>query len=810
MNRFIWMASTSLGIALVVGAPAARAAPDDRVIDTPVATASPVDQLIVTASKREQRLVDAPLALTLVPGDLARDLGIRDIKDLPLLVPGLVVASTSNPTYTTARIRGVGTVGDNPGLESSVGVVVDGVYRARNGVALSDLGEIDRIEVLKGPQGTLFGKSTSAGVINVLTKAPAFDFAAEGELTAGNYNARGAAGSVTGPIIADVLAGRLYAARRLRDGFYKVRTGEGPRTETRDDDQDLSTIRAQALWTVTPQATLRVIGDWTRREENCCVGVQIRTGPSAAWVKSLATDAGVVNPANPADRLTYWNRNTHAHIKDDGLSAELNWDLGAARLTAITAWRRWDSDIGQDWDFTSADIAYRPDDGTFGSRFTTFTQELRLAGSNQRLDWLVGAYYGDEDLTRTDSLLYGADYEAYLGLVLTGGANANRVSELTGLPAGSSYINGQGERDVYEHNARTWALFTDDTLHLTDRLDLNLGLRYTADKKTVDARFSNTDGGRACAAALARGAASTGTLCLPWSNPAFNGLAFSQSLSDDNTSGHLRLIWKAADHLSLYAGYAEGYKAGGFNLDRAQTNLVPDRSTRFGAETVRSADLGAKWSRGGLLVSASAFDQRFDDFQLNTFLGTTFIVRSIPRVTVRGADMDVIWLAPVEGLTLQGGAVYARTRYGSAANPGLPLLPGARLSFAPLWSASASASYQRPLAGGLVARATLGAKYSSAYNTGSDLLPIKVQKAFALLNARVAVGPASGRWSAELWAQNLTDERYYQVAFNAPFQGSTGVRDAPAPLYDPARDTQTYGAFLGAPRTVGATVRVRY
>lgn len=772
--------------------------------------AAPMDQLVVTAAKREQRLADAPLSITYLSEAAIRDAGVHDIKDLAAVVPGLLVASTSNPTYSTARIRGVGTVGDNPGLESSVGVVIDGVYRARNGVALTDLGEIDRIEVLKGPQGTLFGKSTSAGVINVLTKAPAWDFGAEGELTVGNYDARGGAAAVTGPIIPDVLAGRLYAAARQRDGFYKVRTGEGPRTERRDDDQDLQTLRAQVLWNIAPQAVLRVIGDWTRREESCCVGVAIRTGPSAAWVDSLATDEGVQSPANPAARTVNWNRNTHAHIEDGGLSAQLDWDLGVAKLTSITAWRRWDADLGQDWDFTSADVAWRPDDGAFGSRFETVTQELRLAGSSDRLDWLVGAFYGHEDLTRTDALYYGADYETYLSLVLTGGANPNRVAELTGLPAGASYVNGQGERDVYEHKARTWAVFTDDTLHVAEGLDLNVGLRFTADRKTVDARFSNTDGGRACAAAMARGAASLGTLCLPWSNPAFNNLAFSQTLEDENTSGHVKLIGRPTPWLGVYAGYAQGYKAGGFNLDRAQTSLIPDRNTAFPAETVRSADLGVKtnWLQGRLLVNASAFDMRFDDFQLNTFLGTTFVVRSIPRVNARGADADFIWLG--DALTLQGGVTYADTRYGKAATPGLPLLPGARLSFAPLWSASLSGTYQHDLGGDLVGRLSLSGKYSSDYNTGSDLLPAKVQKAFALFNARIALAPKSNRWAVELWAQNLTDERYYQVAFNAPFQGGTGLRDAPTPVYDPARDTQTYGAFLGAPRTVGMTLRARY
>src|SRR3989338_9371055 len=173
-----------------------------------------VDAIIITATKREQSLQDVPVVVTAVSGQLMQDAGVKDIKDLTILTPGLTVTSTSNETVTTARIRGVGTVGDNPGLESSVGVVIDGVYRPRNGVGFGDLGEMERIEVLKGPQGTLFGKNTSAGVINVMTKEPEFGFGANGELTFGNYNAKGAAASVTGPLYEDKLAGRLYVAAR--------------------------------------------------------------------------------------------------------------------------------------------------------------------------------------------------------------------------------------------------------------------------------------------------------------------------------------------------------------------------------------------------------------------------------------------------------------------------------------------------------------------------------------------------------------------------------------------------------------------
>ena len=167
----------------------------------------------VTAQKRDQDLQDVPITVTAIGSQLLRDSGVRDIKDLTLLTPGLVVTSSSNEAFTTARIRGIGTVGDNIGLESSVGVVIDGVYRPRNGVGFGDLGELERIEVLKGPQGTLFGKNTSAGVINVISKRPEFEAGGEASSRARIWRLRVSA-SINGPLIDDKLAGRFYAAHR--------------------------------------------------------------------------------------------------------------------------------------------------------------------------------------------------------------------------------------------------------------------------------------------------------------------------------------------------------------------------------------------------------------------------------------------------------------------------------------------------------------------------------------------------------------------------------------------------------------------
>ncbi|CAN5136202.1 TonB-dependent receptor [soil metagenome] len=756
--------------------------------------AAHLDEIVVTAERRETSLQRTPLSVSVAAQPLLAGAGVVDIKDLAILTPGLLVASTSNQTFTTARIRGVGTVGDNPGLESSVGVVVDGVFRPRNGVALGDLGEVERIEVLRGPQSTLFGQNTSAGVINVVTAEPSFDFGATGELTAGNYGARGGSVSVTGPLVEDRLAGRLYAAVRRRDGLYDVKIGNGPRTETDDQNEAYETVRGQLLWTPAPVVDVRLAADFTTRDERCCIGVQQSTGPTAGILALLSPDGGVSNPADVEARTGYANRDTNARIKDGGVALHTTIHTGVGDVELTTSARQWKAILSQDWDFTSADIAYRPDDGGWSNRFRTFSHEARLTGTRGAFDYSGGLYLMRETLLRKDAFLYGAAYEDYLGRVLTRNA-ANPVglpgyvSTLTGLPVGQSFVAGQGQRDTYDQTATTAALFGQGTWHATERLGLTLGLRYSRIDKDVDVSYVNTDGGRACAAALARGI-TNGTLCLPWANPAFNALNRSESLTDDGWSGLARAEYQFTDDVLGYASWSRGRKSAGYNLDRAQTSLAPDASNAFAPEVVDAAEIGAKASLldRRLLVSVDAFHQRYEDFQLNTFLGTTFLVRSIPEVVAKGAEIDAT-ARPLEGLTVQGGVIYAQTEYGDTPVAGLPLLAGSKLSFAPLWSGSLAGIYTRSVGAGFTARATLAAKYSSSYNTGSDLAPDKVQTAFWLANGSVALDAAAG-WSVELWGRNLFDETYRQVAFGAPFQ------------------TGTTGAFLGAPRTVGVTLRI--
>jgi iron complex outermembrane receptor protein len=803
-----------------------------------------VDSIIVTAQKREQNLQDVPVVVTAISAKLLQDTGIRDIKDLTILTPGLTVTSTSSEASTTARIRGVGTVGDNPGLESSVGVVIDGVYRPRNGVGFGDLGEMERIEVLKGPQGTLFGKNTSAGVINVVTKEPEFGFGASGEVTLGNYNAHGVAASVTGPLYSDKLAGRLYVAARERDGYNKVVTGRGPSTRDQDADQGFYTVRGQLLFVPDDQATFRVIADYSKRDENCCGAVQIRTGPTAGVLAIVSGQAQpLATTAKPFDRVAYSNRGAPATIEDKGVSLQGDIDLPIGTLTSISAIRNWRTDNGQDADFSLADLAYRNKDGTNYSEFRTYTQELRLAGKSDKFDWMFGAFLADERLATRANFLYGNDYEQYLGRLLSAsvapGGVANFVSLLTGRAPNTTFTPGQGLYDRYDQRATTIALFTNDTWHVTDAFEITAGLRYTSEEKKLNTFQTISDGGVGCGTALSAagqariagivGAAAAptiiGNLCLPWANPQFNNRGTKQQRSDKEWTGTLKASYRFSPEVFSYASFARGYKGGGFNLDRTQSSnglpsggsgVTPIFDTSFPAEFVDSYEIGLKNTlfNRTVLFNVSGFYQKFTDFQLNTFLGTSFVVRSIPEVTSKGVDADFIWFTPVRGLSIQSGLTYALTEYGNQAIPNDPgnalaLLPGSRMSLAPKYSASGSMTYETSVGGNLKARFNLGAKYSSSYNTGSDLFPPKMQKAFTVVNGRVAIGADDDRWTVELWGMNLFNEKYYQVAFNGTLQGSSGL-SATQKTYNAALDTITYDAFLGAPRTYGITLRSKF
>lgn len=756
-------------------------------------------EIIVTAQKREQRLQDVPVVVSVLNQQQLENAGVRDVKDLQTITPGLNVTSSTSPAQTSIRIRGVGTVGDNPGLESSVGTIVDGVYRARSGVAFGDLGELERVEVLKGPQSTLFGKNMSAGVINVISASPSFNPSAEFVGSYGNYNAWTVSGAATGGLIGDTVAGRIFALKRERDGFWKVRTGAGPRTSTRADNENNWTVRAQLLIRPTDRVDIRLIGDWSERDEDCCVNAPSIPGPTAAFVDALAPDAGTLRNGKPFDRITYANRPTDFRIRDRGVSGQLDWELSdALSLTSITAYRYYKSNSGVDVDYSSADIWYRGSDGN-SNQFKVFSQEARLAYNSERINSILGVFYADERLESRQNTFFGSDYERYFGLLLSGGTNPNAVSALTGIAPGSNFVPNTGQRDFHRHRASSFAIFTDNTFTIADGLDLTLGIRYTDEVKRTTSHYTNSSPANACAAALARRlpAAAITALCSPTSDVAFNDVTTQQRRPENRWAGSAKLQYRFSPTVMAYGSYANGFKSGGFNLDRARTAIgVINPDTSFATEKVESYEIGTKtsWLGQRLLANIAAFYQTYTDFQLNTYTGVSFVVTSIPKVTSKGVDLDLLFNTGIQGLTLNAGATYADTKFGDFPPPlpNLTRLSGNQLPYAAKWNVTAGFTSKQPMTSDLNFLSSASLKWTSSYNTGSNLDPLKVQQPFALLNARVGIEPTNEAWSLEVWAQNLTNSNYYQVIVDQPLQSGT------------------YGAFIGQPRLYGVTGRVRF
>jgi iron complex outermembrane receptor protein len=811
----------------------------------PTATSQPtLTEIIVTAQKRQQNIQDVPISVIALSAQQLKDAGVTDIKNLQALTPGLTVTSTTSENVTTARIRGIGTVGDNPGLESSVGVVVDGVYRPRNGVGFGNLGEIEQIEVLEGPQGELFGKNNDAGVISIVTKRPSTTFGMTAEATGGNYNDREINASVTGPL-GDISAARFYAGYQKRDGFMDINTGLGPNSDNKTDNRNMYTMRGQYLITPNDAVNFLVIGDYSKRNESCCGAVQVADGPFAGVANALAGtpllggQVGAVAEASPPlphdSRQAYANQPLAQQIRDMGISGEFNWDLGGAKLTSITAWRDNTIVSGNDVDYTGIDILQQPGNEGNQTDFKQASEEIRLAGKSGPLDWLVGGFFSSEILTSNTAIYAGSAWDLYVGGLASATAtppgmppNFLLIPGYTGQPPGSTFIPGvSGEQDFYHQTSKSYAFFTNETYNITQGFDLTAGLRYTSEKKTADSNYVNPDGGSGCGRLLGSPAAALLALpktspfynegqflfgygCATLFNPFFGGQSTAQSLSEGNVSGTVKLSYRFTDDVMAYVSWANGYKAGGFNLARTTSvtgpegALTPNFDTSFPRETVESYELGIKSTLADrtLRLNASVFDQKYTNFQLNTYTGIQFVVSSVRKVESKGAELDTSWATPLSGLSLSAGVTYAFTNitdFGASlplfapnlADPTLPRLNN-RLSFAPLWSGVASATYTVPISASLEFRANVSEKYNSSYNTGSDLDPRKLQGAYGLVNARLGLGAPDGKWTVEIWGANLANKYYYQVAFDAPIQYNQ------------------IDAFLADPRTYGVTVRTKF
>jgi len=450
--------------------------------------------IVVTATKRQQTLQDVPVAVTVTTADTIERAEIRDLNDLQAVVPSLQVSQRQSVGNTNFFIRGFGNGANNAGIEPSVGVFVDNVYRSRAVAQITDLPDVERIEVLRGPQSTLFGKNASAGVISITTRRPSFVFAGEGELTYGNYDTFIGRGYVTGPVSQDV-ALSVAAGFNEHDGFFKdLGTGH------RENERDRWFVRGQMYYDPGTNITVRLIGDYDRIDENCCAVVNLQSSAATAALEAIGGKA--TDPAHPFRNIVYYNDDSTNDIRNYGGSGQIDWDLGPAKLMSITAYRGTRAITNEDPDFTSADLIYP---NFQDLRIGTFTQEFRLTGKvANRVNWLLGAFYIDEHINQDNLLQYATQFRPYANLLIQGASGGaldvttleGTFGALEGNPAkylGQFFADGQGFTENYRLRSRATSLFGQVDAELTQDLTLTLGGNWTDDHKRFATDVTSTD-----------------------------------------------------------------------------------------------------------------------------------------------------------------------------------------------------------------------------------------------------------------------------------------------------------------------------
>lgn len=712
-----------------------------------LATAAPAmaqtssEEIIVTATKREQDIQDVPIAVTALNANQLENAGVVDIRALQTLSPSINLNSTQTESGgTTMRIRGVGTTGNNAGLESAVGVFIDGVYISRPSIALGELLDIQQVEILRGPQGTLFGRNTSAGALTITTRAPDLnDFGAFGNMTVGSIADGDDVGLMSTqvglniPIVEDKFGIRVAAAGRVRDGIL-TSTFNGEDQNTRDRWM----VRATALWEPTADLSLRFIVDRQEGNDECCDAAIIRESPFAAAypMAGLPAGGGVLASGESAVE----NRISNSEGFDDpgeqtGYTLQADWDVGFGSVTYIGSFR--ESEAGpnvQNSDFTGLNVfsvggasAPGPNPNAATTEYTS--HELRLAGEAGRLNWMVGYYYGKEDIDVLAELTLGTDFQANTNAnalaILSGLGGANLVPGLTeafgSVPNAVAFLGnvsgalsagqnpaGAFARNHFTQEGETSSFFTHNTLALTDRLDVTVGARYVDESKdgafeqiaasnnacfgalgvaagmaninvgtfsgTLGTAIGNivtpANAGVAVALGLIGGQLNPAYTCFPFAAPSTTPIApeFSERFEDDELVYTASASYAFTDDIRGYASFTHGFKSGGFNLDPTAAGGGAD--PRFRSELVDAYEIGLKTELfdNRLRANFALFRSEMEDFQVLEFTGVQFVTFNVPSVIAEGAEVELFGRI-TDSLTASLAVTYSDAAYPSDCAP---------------------------------------------------------------------------------------------------------------------------------------------
>ncbi|MEL6827941.1 MAG: TonB-dependent receptor [Pseudomonadota bacterium] len=839
LNRFLLAATCSIGAL-------SFATPVNAQVDDETAEETTLDTVTVTATRRATDIQEVPIAVTTVSSEQLDRKGVLDARQLERASSSFKSSTASQADSTVFRIRGVGTTGSNAGFESAVGVFIDGVYLSRPAQAVNNLFDIEQIEVLRGPQGTLFGRNTSAGAINIRTKQPNTSaFEAFGNASYGNYNFVSLQGAINVPIVEDSLGLRLSVSSQDRDAFV-----DSTNAGVESHDRNQSSIRGQLLWEGHEDLSIRLIVDYSDIDEQCCGGFVIQETPlatpgivagfpgTAFEFVGLPANGGVSAVGESAVEDKIYNGGNFSTDGDQiGYSAELKWDLGFGELTYLPAYREYSANSFNDADFVALDVFSV--DQSYDIESTT--HELRLQGTafDDRLDWLVGGFYSDETIERTAFFTGGSDYLQYIGASLVAnpmigtslGPNPLLIFS-NGVDAGGNF----GSND-YTQESESLSVFTHNIISLTDKLELTVGARYVEESKTGSFLRSSESplNESACFNTItnplfanppfdAQLPIAVGLVCFPYFSPADlpgSGAAgllptpatYSQDFDDDELVYTVKLGYELNENVNTYAAFTHGFKSGGLNLDATAAVLGNDPS--FDSEKVDSFELGVKSKlfNGRARANIALFHMDIEDFQLLEFTGINFSTFNVPKAESTGIEFELD-AGLTDDLSISTAITYADAKYPDDCADGLAAdssagivaqvnnLCGASLTNAPELTGVLGATYERQLSNdGWSLFATGGLRYESDRRTSTQPsdpssgapAAFDVQPSNTKYDARIGFVSPDQSLTFELWGLNLSDERTRSISLGVPFRGL-------GPLG--ARLT-----FIEEPRTYGATIR---
>ena len=743
------------------------------------------ESVVVTARRVEEVAQEVPIPLSVVDGQLAADTGAFNVNRLKELIPTVQFYST-NPRNSAINIRGLGAPFGltNDGLEPGVGLYVDGVFYARPASATLDFLDVERIEVLRGPQGTLFGKNTTAGAINVTTRKPSFTPAGEVELNVGDLGFVQAKASATGALGAKV-AGRVSFSGTQRGGTVE-------NVATREAVNNLSNVglRGQVLFAPSDNLAVTVSVDHTRQRPDgytqVVAGVAPTLRPANRQYPQIAADLGYTAPSfNAFDRVTDVDSPLRSYQDLGGTSVNADWKAGKGQITSTSAYRYWNWNPSSDRDFIGLPVTTI---SAAPSQQRQYTHEVRYSGGlTSDVNLVVGAFAFHQTIASDPSFVQEQG-SAAARFLLAPSANA----------ATPGLLDGYGYHQYVDYGNTSAAVFGQMAWRVTDGLRILPGIRFNYDHKDVD--FDQQVYG---------GLQTTDPALIVLQQSILAPQAYAANVSDTNASGQLTVGYKLASRLNAYATYATGFKSVGLNLNGVPTDAANQPVLSAAAvkpEDTRNVELGLKSEPfAGATANFTVYDTQIKNFQAQVTNGSVGVIRgylaNADEVRVRGAEFDGS-ARLTRDLSLYGAVAYTDGKYVRFVDAPPPLeltggpqfqdISGSVLPGISRWASTFGAEYgHRVSPAGRPGQlfGALDTSYRSWFSSSATYSPYLVVDGYSLLNVRVGFRAAAG-WTVTLWARNVLNKDYYELLTAAP--GNTGL----------------YVGQPGDARTVGVTLRV--